>query len=177
MAKGNNGFPTGPGYDLDTGIGSPRANESDPLPVAVRSGPRGRIEQTRRPARSSRATPPTTFSLTFSEPIELSSIVASDFTVDGIPADSASLSPDGDDDHLHVQHVARHPARPRDDEPARRQRHRCRRWAAEPSHFSANFYYVITQLQVSATSPPVGSVLTIPVTDLVVQFNKAFDPY
>ena len=33
------------------------------------------------------------------------------------------------------------------------------------------------QLQVTATSPAVGSVLTAPVTDLVVQFNKAFDPY
>ena len=29
---------------------------------------------------------------------------------------------------------------------------------------------------VTATSPAVGSVLTAPVTDLVVQFNKAFDP-
>ena len=33
-------------------------------------------------------TPPTTFSLTFNEPIVPSSVVASDFTVDGIPADS-----------------------------------------------------------------------------------------
>ena len=40
-------------------------------------------------------TPPTTFSLTFSEPIDPTSIVASDFTVDGIGADSASLSADG----------------------------------------------------------------------------------
>ena len=40
-------------------------------------------------------TPPTTFSLTFYEPIEPSSIVASDFTVDGTSADSASLSSDG----------------------------------------------------------------------------------
>ena len=42
--------------------------------------------------------------------------------------------------------------------------------------FSASFFYVTTQLQVTATSPAVGSVLTAPVTDLVVQFNKAFDP-
>ena len=45
--------------------------------------------------------------------------------------------------------------------------------------FSASFYYVQTQLQVTGTSPAVGSVLTVPdtdQTDLVVQFNKAFNP-
>ena len=46
------------------------------------------------------------------------------------------------------------------------------------STFVSNFFYVTTQLQVSATSPPVGSVLTIPGNiDLVVQFNEAIDPY
>ena len=43
--------------------------------------------------------------------------------------------------------------------------------------FSASFFYVTTQLQVTATSPAVGSILTPPVTDLVVQFNEAFNPY
>ena len=42
--------------------------------------------------------------------------------------------------------------------------------------FSASFFYVVTQLQVTATSPAVGSILTAPVTDIVVQFNKDFDP-
>ena len=41
---------------------------------------------------------------------------------------------------------------------------------------SRSFFFVQVQLQVTATSPAVGSVLTVPVTDLVVQFNKAFDP-
>src|SRR5262249_10796673 len=40
-------------------------------------------------------TPPTVFSLTFSEPIDPTSIVAHDFTVNGIGANSASLSADG----------------------------------------------------------------------------------
>jgi protocatechuate 3,4-dioxygenase beta subunit len=43
--------------------------------------------------------------------------------------------------------------------------------------FSASFFFVYTQLQVTATSPAVGSILTPPITDLVVQFNKAFNPY
>ena len=42
--------------------------------------------------------------------------------------------------------------------------------------FSASFFYVIEQLQVTATSPAVGSILAAPVTDLVVQFNKALRP-
>src|SRR5262249_35775452 len=37
-------------------------------------------------------------------------------------------------------------------------------------------YYVQAQLAVAATSPAVGSTLTAPVTDIVVQFNKDFDP-
>ena len=49
---------------------------------------------------------------------------------------------------------------------------------ANAADFTATFFYVTTQLQVSATSPPVGSVLTIPGTiDLVVQFNEAVNPY
>ena len=43
--------------------------------------------------------------------------------------------------------------------------------------FNSTFYYVKTQLQVTTTSPTVGSVLTAPVTDLIVHFNEAFDPY
>src|SRR5208337_2852542 len=35
----------------------------------------------------------------------------------------------------------------------------------------------VTQLQVTGASPAVGSVLAAPVTDLVVQFNTAFNPY
>ena len=43
--------------------------------------------------------------------------------------------------------------------------------------FNGSFYFVYTQLQVSATSPPVGSVFTIPGDiDLVVQFNEAVNP-
>ncbi len=122
------------------------------------------------------ATPPSTFSLTFSEPIEMSSIVASDFTVDGIPADSASLSADGET----ITYTY-------DTSPITQQGPETMNLPADsvigaddgqPNHaaFTANFYYVVTQLQVTATSPPVGSVLTIPVTDLVVQFNEAVDP-
>ena len=41
---------------------------------------------------------------------------------------------------------------------------------------SGTFFYIKVQLQVQTTSPAPGSVLNAPVTDLVIQFNKAFDP-
>ena len=123
-------------------------------------------------------TPPTTFSLTFSEPIEPSSIVASDFTVNGTPADSASLSTDG----LTITYTY-------NTSPVVNQGVETMDLPAgsvigaldghvNAGTFTASFYYVNTQLQVAATSPPVGSVLTIPGNiDLVVQFNEAINPY
>ena len=84
ITVGNNGFPAGPGYDLVTGIGSPRADGIVPylstydLTHVVSSSPAaGSVVTT---------TPPTTFSLTFNEPIDPGSITASDFTVNGVGA-------------------------------------------------------------------------------------------
>ncbi len=49
--EGNNGYPTGPGYDLDTGIGSPQANGLIPDLVLYDLGP-AVVSSTRRPDRS-----------------------------------------------------------------------------------------------------------------------------
>jgi len=172
ITVGNNGFPAGPGYDLVTGIGSPRAEGIIPYlstydlgPHVVSSSPAaGSIVTT---------TPPTTFSLTFNEPLVPSSVVASDFTVDGTPADSASLSPDD----MTITYSF-------NTSPVTTQGSQTMNLPAQsvigadgPNlvPFSATFDYVQTQLQVTATSPAVGSVLTVPVTDLVVQFNEAFN--
>jgi Legume lectin domain/SdrD B-like domain/Bacterial pre-peptidase C-terminal domain/Bacterial Ig-like domain len=117
---------------------------------------------------------PTTFSLTFSEPIDPNSITASDLQVDGTGADSASLSADG----LTITYTY-------NTSPVAQQGSETMDLPAGSvkgagdgignSAFHASFFYVITQLQVSATSPAVGSVLTVPVTDMVVQFNTQFD--
>ncbi len=122
-------------------------------------------------------TPPSTFSLTFSEPVDPNSVIASDFSVNGIPADSDYLSPDD----TTITYVF-------DTSPVTQQGSESMYLPADSvigqldgqynlTAFSGNFYYVVQQLQVTATSPPVGSVLTIPVTDLVVQFNEAVNPY
>ncbi len=174
--EGDNGFPVTPGYDLDTGIGSPQSNDLIPYlslydlgPAVVSSNPAASQVVTQ--------TPPTTFSLTFSEPVDPNSVIASDFTVNGVPADSDYLSPDG----LTITYTF-------DTSPVTQQGSQTMYLPADSvigaddgqpniAAFSASFYYVVNQLQVSATSPPVGSVLEVPVTDLVVQFNKAFNPY
>ena len=121
-------------------------------------------------------TAPSSFSLTFSEPIDGSSINASSFTVNGVPASHATLSTNG----LTITYLF-------NNSPVVAQGAESMNLPAGAvvgaddgipnAAFSASFSYVQTQLQVSATSPAVGSVLVAPVTDLIVQFNKAFNPY
>jgi methionine-rich copper-binding protein CopC len=121
-------------------------------------------------------TAPTTFSLTFSEPIDPTSITASSFTVDGVSANSASLSADG----LTITYTFNSsPITTQGSETMSLPAGAVKGAADHLGNvaFSANFFYVKVQLAVMATSPAVGSVLNAPVTDIVVQFNKAFDPY
>jgi hypothetical protein len=119
-------------------------------------------------------TAPTTFSLTFSAPIDPGSISASSFTVNGTGADSASLSPDG----MTITYTYNNsPVVNQGTESMSLSAGAVTSGGIGNAAFSANFFYVVTQLQVTATSPAVGSVLVTPVTDLVVQFNKDFDPY
>jgi methionine-rich copper-binding protein CopC/protocatechuate 3,4-dioxygenase beta subunit len=117
---------------------------------------------------------PTSFSLTFSEAIDPGSINPASFTVNGASADSASLSPDG----LTITYTYNSsPVTTQGAESMSLPAGAVTSGGVGNAAFSANFYYVQVQLAVSATSPAVGSVLTAPVTDLVVQFNKDFDPY
>ena len=170
-------YPVGPGYDVATGIGSPQAGGLLPTlalfdlgPAVVSSDPAtGQVVTT---------TPPTTFSLTFNEPIEASSIVASDFTVDGTAADSDSLSGDG----LTITYTF-------NTSPVVTQGLQTMDLPADSvigaldglpnvGDFTTTFFYVTTQLQVISTSPPVGSVISIPGNiDLVVHFNEAVNPF
>jgi methionine-rich copper-binding protein CopC/protocatechuate 3,4-dioxygenase beta subunit len=121
-------------------------------------------------------TPPTTFSLTFSEPIDPTSITAGNFTVDGVPADSASISAD---DLTITYTFNTTPIVNQGLETMSLPAGSVKGLSDQQGNvaFSANFYFVTVQLQVTATSPPVGSILTPPVTDIVVQLNKDFDPY
>ena len=92
------------------------------------------------------------------------SVVAGDFTVNGVAAISDSLSPD---DTTITYTFTTSPVTQQGSEsmylPAGSV---VGQLDGQPNHvaFSASFYYVNTQLQVTSTSPAVGSVLTIPVT-------------
>ena len=121
-------------------------------------------------------TAPTSFSLTFSNQVDPTSIVASNFTVDGTAASLASLSSDG----LTITYTyAKSPLVNQGSETMSLPANSVNAAGGGPGNtaFSASFEYVQTQLQVTATSPAVGSILSAPVTDLVVQFNTAFNPY
>jgi protocatechuate 3,4-dioxygenase beta subunit/glutamine cyclotransferase len=177
IVSGSNGYEAGPGYDLGSGIGSEQANNLLPFlslfdlgPAVVASDPaQGQVVTT---------TPPTNFSLTFNEPIVPGSVVAGDFTVNGTPADSATLSPD--DTTIYYSFTS---------SPVITQGIETMNLPAgsvegandlqfNHAAFNSSFFFVYQQLAVVATSPPVGSVLKIPGdVDLVVQFNEAFDPY
>ena len=119
---------------------------------------------------------PTTFSLTFSQSIDPSSINAGDFTVNGTGADSASLSGDG----LTITYSYNtSPVSQEGNESMSLPAGAVKGAGNEfgNSAFSATFQYVVQQLQVTTTSPAVGSVLPAGVTDLIVHFNKNFDVY
>ncbi len=154
--------------------GSPQANGLMHFVSQLGSGP---VATSSSPAAGQVVTPtaPTTFSLTFNEPIVPSSVDPAEFTVNGIPAGSDSVSPD--DTTIYYTYNT---------SPVTKQGTESMDLPADsvigandgqsnPVAFSASFYYVVTQLQVLATSPAVGSVLTVPVTDLVVEFNTAFN--
>jgi hypothetical protein len=121
-------------------------------------------------------TAPTTFSLTFSEPIDKTTIAASSFKVNGVAASSASLSASG----LTITYTfAKTPVTQPGTESMSLPAGSVKGAGDGQGNaaFSASFYYTPVQLAVSATSPAVGSVLVAPITDLVVQFNQPFNPY
>jgi autotransporter-associated beta strand protein len=89
ITSGNNGFSAGPGYDLVTGLGSPAANLLVPrLAIGLDMSVAGST-----PGNGSVVTtPPVDFVINFSDPYVSSSIDAGDLTVNGIAADSFTLT-------------------------------------------------------------------------------------
>ncbi len=90
-SSGSPTYSAGPGYDLVTGIGTPKANllVSDlanlPLMVTSSTPANGAVV----------STPPTSFVIQFSEAVSAASLQASDLTVNSIAANSVTLSSDG----------------------------------------------------------------------------------
>jgi len=173
ITTGSNGFPATPGYDLATGIGTPKLQNLIPYLVSYQNGP-GVVSET--PALNSIVSgpAPSVFTVTFSEPIDPSTIVASDFTVNGIGANSASIS--GDDLTITYSYNST-PVTTEGNQTVNLPAGALKGLSGQNAGgLTGTFFYIKVQLAVQTTSPAPGSVLNAPVTDLVVQFNKAFDP-
>ena len=85
ITTGNNGASAGPGYDLVTGLGSPIV----PSVVAGLIGP-FTVSASRPTAAGTVTAPPTSFSITFSSPLDDTNLSAAAFEVNGIPATSVT---------------------------------------------------------------------------------------
>src|SRR5262249_18777988 len=120
-------------------------------------------------------TRPTSFVLNFSDAVRPSTVDASALRVNGIAANSFTLS-SGNRQVTFSYTVSPVTAegvqtmtmdagailRASDGSPVRA--------------FTATFRYTALRLQVTATTPPDGSVVSLPFTSLLVSFNRAFDP-
>ena len=91
ITAGNNGYTAAAGYDLTTGIGTPMA---DTL-VRDIAGVDFVVRQTTPSRKSTIAAPTSTFTSTFSFPVDPATLQPSDLIVNGAQANSVTLSSDG----------------------------------------------------------------------------------
>jgi hypothetical protein len=122
-------------------------------------------------------TTPTDFVVSLSDPADPSTVQASDFTVNGTPADSFSLNGDNTQitfsfttspvitgqNTMHIDAGAIHQASNND----------------PILEFNCTFRFAVTQLEVTDTDPPVGGTFTPPAPgtyDYLVNFNMPVDP-
>ncbi len=94
ITSGSNSYSAATGYDLVTGIGSPKANTLVPDLAGVATAALQVSSST--PANGVMvATRPSSYVITFSAAIDPTSLQASDLTVNSIPASQVTLSTDG----------------------------------------------------------------------------------
>jgi hypothetical protein len=167
ITAGNNGSPAGPGYDLVTGRGTPRA-------VAIVNDLVGafHVAGSNPAAGAAVPMPPTDFAITFSSPYSAANVAASSFTVNSIAADSFTLtdattitfqfnaSPVTTQGLQTMAIAAGSFARQADGAPL--------------SAFSGSFRYDATPIAIDATTPTDHSIVTVPFSSLTVHFNEAF---
>ena len=170
VTSGNNGlYNAGPGYDLVTGLGSPVANQLIPdavgLPYAQISSPA---------AGSSVAAPPTSYSVTFAQPIDPTSALASAFTVNGLPASSVTLD---STDTIATYTFATNPVT------AQGAQYMTLAVAGVTVNnksvnltFRATFYYDAVTLAIVSANPPSGAMVQASGFPFDVTFNEPIDP-
>ena len=169
ITGGNNGSPAGPGYDLVTGLGTPKA-------VVLVNDLVGAFHvATSSPAAGSAvATPPTDFAITFSSPYTNSGIVAGDLSVNGIAADSFTMTDATTITfHFNASPVTAQGLQTMSMPPGVLTRQAD---GAPLSAFSGSFRYDALPIAIDATTPADHAIAAAPLSTLSVHFNEAFDP-
>jgi Putative Ig domain/Bacterial pre-peptidase C-terminal domain len=173
IQSNNNGYASGPGYDLVTGAGSPLVNELVPdlanTPFVASTLPANG---------SSASTPPASYRVAFTHAINPSTLQAGALSIDGVAASSVTL------DSTNTVATFTFATNP-----VTKQGTQILSFAAgsvsEPGSSATNpvdtatFYYDATTLAVSTTNPPSGpGIFQLPATSLTydVTFNEPLDP-
>ena len=168
ITSGNNGSPAGPGYDLVTGLGTPKA-------VVLINDLVGAFHvATSNPASGSAvATPPTDFAITFSSPYANAGIVAGDLSVNGIAADSfTSTDSTTITFHFNASPVTTQGLQTMSMPPGVLTRQAD---GAPLSAFNGSFRYDVLPIAIDGTTPADHSIAPAPLSTLSVHFNEAFD--
>lgn len=169
ILTGNNGFSALTGYDLVTGRGSPHL----PSLVGDTEGILRVVSSTPASGSTVVGTPPVDFSITFSAPYKSNTISARDLKVNGIAADSYTLT----NSTTVTFHYATSPVTTQGVQTMAVGAGLVGQIGG-PSNaaFSASFRYDALVIAIDATTPANGSAVVVPLTSLTVHFNEPFDP-
>jgi hypothetical protein len=175
IMTGNNGYPAGPGYDLATGLGTPIG----PLlaPDLALLGNAYLLVSASTPAAGGSVigTAPTTFTIDLAQPVNTSTVSASELTVNGIAANSVSIDPTDEiltftfnttpvtTQGAQTMNIAEGVMKRASD-------------GAPNAAFNGTFNYVTQQLAVVSASPVPGSTLSLAPASIQLTFNEAVNP-
>jgi hypothetical protein len=170
IVSGNNGFNALLGYDLVTGRGSPLL----PSLVTDTEGILRIVSSNPADGSTVVGTPPTDFSITTSAPYVPNGIVASDLKVNGIAANSFTLT----NLNTITFHYTSSPVTTQGLQSLTVGAGLLRPLGGGPANaaFSASFRYDAVVITIDSTTPANGSAVVLPLTSLTAHFNEAFDP-
>jgi methionine-rich copper-binding protein CopC len=176
ITTGNNGYPAGPGYDLATGLGTPIPTQfasdlaflGDQYLQVIGSTPAGGSSVIS-------PTAPTTFTIDLLDPVNPSTVLPGDLTVNGIAANSVSIDPT---QKILTFGFTTSPVTTQGTQTMAIAANVMKRASdgAMNLPFNASFLYVTQQLQVVSTTPAAGSVVNSPLTTLDLFFNEPVNP-
>jgi hypothetical protein len=172
ITTGNNGYAAGQGYDLVTGLGSPVPGKLLPDLAGLW------VSASLPGAGTTVGAPPTTFTLTFSDPVSPNGLSAAAFKVNGIPASTVSL------DATDTLATFTYPSSPVTT-PGSQTMSLAAGWARQLDNsataslaYTGKFNFDPLALAVTSTNPGVGGTIPVPASSITftVNFNEAFDP-